>query len=143
MKYKIGQIAEKLGLTAHTLRFYDKEGLLPFVKKNSAGFRVFDENDVDWLIVIECLKATGMPLKNIKKYIDLCQVGDETLKVRLEMFQEQKKQIEKQMIELQQYMEKINFKIAYYTEAVKYGSSDVYERNKWLAQERERIFKHK
>ena len=133
MKYKIGQIAEKLGLTAHTLRFYDKEGLLPFVKKNSAGFRVFDENDVDWLIVIECLKATGMPLKNIKKYIDLCQVGDETLKVRLEMFQEQKKQIEKQMIELQQYMEKINFKIAYYTEAVKYGSSDVYERNKWLA----------
>ena len=52
MVYKIGQVAKKLGISAHTLRFYDKEGLLPNVKKNSAGIRVFNEADLDWLLII-------------------------------------------------------------------------------------------
>ena len=63
MRYSIGQVAKKLGLTAHTLRYYDKEGLLPFVRKGSSGARVFEDEDVDWLIIIECLKGTGMQLK--------------------------------------------------------------------------------
>lgn len=66
MRYSIGQVAKKLGLTAHTLRYYDKEGLLPFVRKGSSGARVFEDEDVDWLIIIECLKGTGMQLKDIK-----------------------------------------------------------------------------
>lgn len=70
MRYSIGQVAKKLGLTAHTLRYYDKEGLLPFVRKGSSGARVFEDEDVDWLIIIECLKGTGMQLKDIKKYLD-------------------------------------------------------------------------
>ena len=108
MRYSIGQVAKKLGLTAHTLRYYDKEGLLPFVRKGSSGARVFEDEDVDWLIIIECLKGTGMQLKDIKKY-----------------------------------MEKIDFKIAYYTEAVANGSVDIYKRNKCLAAARERLFGHK
>ena len=79
MRYSIGQVAKKLGLTAHTLRYYDKEGLLPFVRKGSSGARVFEDEDVDWLIIIECLKGTGMQLKDIKKYMDLCQQGDATV----------------------------------------------------------------
>ena len=64
MRYSIGQVAQKMGLTAHTLRYYDKEGLLPFVKKNSSGLRMFSDEDIDWLVVIECLKGTGMQLKD-------------------------------------------------------------------------------
>ena len=83
------QVAKKLGLTAHTLRYYDKEGLLPFVRKGSSGARVFEDEDVDWLIIIECLKGTGMQLKDIKKYMDLCQQGDATVGERLELFKRQ------------------------------------------------------
>ncbi len=143
MRYSIGQVAKKLGLTTHTIRYYDKEGLLPFIRKGSSGARVFEEDDVDWLIIVECLKGTGMPLKEIKKYIQLCQQGDETLQTRFEMFQKQKVKIEEQMSTLQKYMEKINFKIAYYGDAVKHGTDDIYTRNKWLAAERERLFGHK
>lgn len=143
MRYSIGQVAKKLGLTAHTLRYYDKEGLLPFVKKGSAGARVFEDDDIDWLLILECLKGTGMHLKDIKRYMDLCQIGDSTLQERLQMFQSQKVKIEEQMAQLVQYMEKIDFKIAYYKEAVKNGSIDIYERNKCLADAKKRIFGHK
>lgn len=143
MRYTIGQVAKKLGLTAHTLRYYDKEGLLPFVKKGSSGARVFEDDDIDWLLILDCLKGTGMHLKDIKKYMDLCQIGDSTLRERLQMFEEQKIKIEEQLQQLSQYMEKIDFKIAYYKEAVKNGSVDIYERNKCLADAKKRIFGHK
>lgn len=143
MRYTIGQVAKKLGITAHTLRYYDKEGLLPFVKKGSFGARVFSDDDVDWLIILECLKGTGMRLKDIKKYMDLCQIGDSTLQKRLELFLKQKERVEEQILLFKQYMEKIDFKIAYYEEAVKHGSINIYKRNKCLAKERERLFGHK
>ena len=141
MRYSIGQVAKKMGLTAHTLRYYDKEGLLPFVKKNSSGLRMFSDEDIDWLVVIECLKGTGMQLKDIKQYIDWCQEGDATIGRRLEMFKRQKAKLEEQLRQLQQYMEKINYKIAYYTEAAAKGSVDQAQKNKNLAADRERIFR--
>lgn len=141
MVYKIGQVAKKLGISTYTLRFYDKEGLLPNVKKNSAGIRVFNEADLDWLLIIECLKGTGMPLRNIKEYLYLCQKGDETLGIRLQMFKKQKELLKEQMEQLKQYMDKINFKISYYTEAVKHGSIDVYKYNECLSEARKKIFK--
>ncbi len=140
MNYSIGQAAKKMGLTAHTLRYYEKEGLLPFVKKTSSGLRIFSEEDIGWLQMIECLKGTGMPLKGIKQYIDWFIEGDSTLQKRLDMFKQQKIKIEEQMRELKKHMEKINYKIAYYTEMVENGSDGVFERNKELAKERARLF---
>ena len=89
MSYSIGEAAKMVGLTAHTLRFYDKEGLLPFVRKTSSGLRAFTESDIEWLKIIECLKGTGLPLKQIKQYIDWCMEGDATIPQRLNMFIEQ------------------------------------------------------
>lgn len=143
MRYSIGQVAKKLGITAHTLRYYDKEGLLPSVKKGSSGARVFEDEDVDWLVILECLKATGMRLKDIKTYIKLCQQGDATLQERLNLFKQQKAKLEEQQERLRHYQEKIDFKIAYYVEAVANGSVDIYKRNKCLAAERQRLFGHK
>lgn len=143
MRYSIGQVAKKLGLTAHTLRYYNKEGLLPYVKKGSSGARVFDDEDIDWLIIVECLKGTGMKLKDIKKYINLCQEGDSTVGMRLELFRQQKKQLEEKLKQLQGYMEKIDFKIAYYAEAVANGGVDECKKNKCLMAEKERLFGHK
>ena len=121
MGYTIGQVAKKMGLTAHTLRYYEKEGLLPFIKKNGSGLRVFSDNDIGWLELIECLKGTGMSLKGIKQYIDWYIEGDSTLEKRLEMFKQQKINLEEQMLQLQKHMEKINYKIAYYSEIIANG----------------------
>ncbi len=122
MGYSIGQAAKKTGLTTHTLRYYEKEGLLPFVRKNSSGLRVFSDDDIGWLELIECLKGVGMSLKDIRQYIDWNREGDGTLELRLNMFKQQKQNLENQLRQLQKYMEKINYKINLYTEAVKLGS---------------------
>ena len=69
MTYTVGQMAKMLGLAGSTLRYYDKEGLLPFVERSSGGIRMFREKDYEWLQIIECLKKAGMSIKDIKKYI--------------------------------------------------------------------------
>lgn len=122
MGYSIGQVAKKTGLSVHTLRYYEKEGLLPFVRKNSSGLRGFSDSDLGWLELIECLKATGLHLKGIKQYIDWYIEGDSTLQLRLDMFRQQKIRIEEQMAELQKHMNKINYKIELYTKAVAAGT---------------------
>ena len=122
MGYSIGQVAKKTNLSTYTLRYYEKEGLLPFVKKNSSGLRVFSDNDLNWLSMIECLKETGMPLKGIKQYLDWFVEGDSTLVKRLDMFKQQKIRIEEQIAMLQKNMNRINYKIELYEQAVAKGS---------------------
>lgn len=122
MYYSIGQVAAQTGLTVHTLRYYEKEGLLPFVRKSSSGLRMFSDNDLAWLSIIECLKETGMPLKGIKQYIDWFREGDATLPQRLEMFKQQQVKVLTQIEQFQKYLQKIDYKVRLYEEAVKQGS---------------------
>lgn len=129
MGYTIAQAAERMGLTAHTLRYYEKEGLLPFVERNAQGNRDFKESDFEWLDVISCLKSSGMPIKNIKAFIDWCLQGDGTLEKRLNVFLEHKKVVEAKMEELQKHMDKINYKIWYYETAIKAGTEAIHEKN--------------
>jgi DNA-binding transcriptional MerR regulator len=128
MPLTISKVAEKTGLTAHTLRYYDKEGLLPFVDKSASGTRVFKESDFEWLAVIECLKQTGMQLKDIKQYIDWCMDGDSTLRRRYDMFVERKAEAERQIAALQKALEKINYKCWYYETALAAGTVKVHEK---------------
>ncbi|KPU45620.1 HTH-type transcriptional regulator AdhR [Oxobacter pfennigii] len=114
MGYTIKQAAKKAGLTIHTLRYYDKEGLLPFIKRDNSGNRFFTENDMEWLEVICCLKNTGMSIKQIKKYVQWCFVGDETLEARRQMLIEHRKEVMKQINELKQNLKKIDYKITHY-----------------------------
>lgn len=87
----IGEIAKKLNIPVHTLRYYDNEGLLMFVERDSAGRRDFKETDVIMLNTILCLKSIGIPLKDIKQYVEWCTEGAVTLEERYNMFLEQKK----------------------------------------------------
>ncbi len=117
MEYTISQAAEKMHLTAHTLRYYDKEGLLPFVTRTDGGIRHFTDSDVEWLSVICCLKGTGMPVKKIKEYIDLCMQGDETLEARRQIFIKQREEVLNKINQLTRYLEKVDYKIKHYDEA--------------------------
>lgn len=78
MSYSIKQVADMMGVTTSTLRYYDQEGLLPDVERKN-GIRVFEDKDFKWLRVLNCLKNTNMPIKKIKEYCDLAQKGDSTL----------------------------------------------------------------
>ena len=125
MLYTVGEMARLLGIAPSTLRYYDQEGWLPFVERSSNGIRVFKDADFEWLQIIECLKKTGMPLKNIKEFILMAMQGDETIDDRLELIIKQQKAVKKQIDELQETLNTLNFKRWYYETAKKEGSTAV------------------
>lgn len=139
--YSIGEVAQRTGLTTYTLRYYEKEGLLPRIHKNMSGARRFNDHDLECLDVLECLKSTGLPLKEIKLYMELRQKGDITLKDRLQIFLRQKKRLEEQFQALNESMDKINFKIKYCEAAMEVGEDKVFEKNSELEAECKRLFK--
>ena len=124
MMYTVGEMAKLLNIPGSTLRYYDKEGLLPFVERSSGGIRMFQEKDYEWLKVISCLKKAGMSLKDIREYINLAMQGDDTIDERLALFEKQRKNLEAQMAELQHTMDVLNFKCWYYEQAIQDGSED-------------------
>jgi DNA-binding transcriptional MerR regulator len=128
--YSISEVAKELNLTVYTLRYYDKEGLMPFVERTASGTRLFKESDIDALKVIECLKSTGMPIKEIKNFIEWCSDGDSTLQQRYDMFLERKASVEAQMEELKKTMELIEHKCSYYETALDAGTEDIHKNDK-------------
>ena len=75
--YTIGEVSKMMNISVSTLRYYDSVGLLINVSRNESGNRVFDSKDINSLILIECLKASGMKIKEIKEIIDLCLLGND------------------------------------------------------------------
>ncbi|MBG9449247.1 MerR family transcriptional regulator [Cytobacillus firmus] len=128
--YTISEVAKELDLTVYTLRYYDKEGLMPFVERTPSGNRLFKESDLSALKVIECLKATGMPIKEIKNFIDWCSEGDATLQQRYDMFLDRKAIAEAQMEELRKTMEVIEHKCLYYKTALEAGTENIHKEDK-------------
>ncbi len=126
MTYSIGEMAKILGVNPSTLRYYDKEGLLPFISRTDGGIRVFKENDMEWLKLIECLKKTNMPIKEIKRFIDLYEEGDHTAAQRLEIIRNQKESVEAQIKQLQSTLEVLEYKNWFYETAVRLGTCDIY-----------------
>lgn len=127
MEYSISQAAERFGITAHTLRFYDKEGLLPFVDRGAGGKRIFKDGDLGWLQIIECLKDTGMPIKEIRGYLELCMKGDKTLQRRLEIMREHKKFMQEKLALIKRHMKKIDYKLWYYETAIAAGTESIHK----------------
>ncbi|MDO5387901.1 MAG: MerR family transcriptional regulator [Clostridia bacterium] len=125
MLYTVGEMSKMLEIPTSTLRYYDKEGLLPFVERSKSGIRMFKEADYEWLQVINCLKKAGMSLKDIKNYIYMAMEGDKTIDERLSLFQKQKKAIEDQISELQETLNIVNFKCWYYEKAKEAGTTSV------------------
>lgn len=122
--YTIGEMAKKLNIATSTLRYYDKEGLLPFVDRTTGNMRRFDEADFRSLALIECLKATGMPIKDIKRFVDWCIAGDATIENRRQMFYERKRAVEEEMARMQRTLDTVTYKCWYYDMACQLGSTE-------------------
>ncbi|MFF2089221.1 MerR family transcriptional regulator [Paenibacillus sp. NPDC058174] len=114
MKISIGEAAERLGCPAHTIRYYEKEGLLPFIQRDEQGNRFFVQSDLDWIRLLTCFRATGMKVVDLKKIVDLALEGDETIPQRKAILREHQKELQKKQIELDQAFAAINYKINMY-----------------------------
>ena len=112
MVYTVGEMAKLLDIPASTLRYYDKEGLLPFVERSSGGIRLFRESDFEWLQVIGCMKKAGMSIRDIRQYIQLAMQGDDTIDTRLQMFHHQRQVLLDQIREMQHTLETVEYKAA-------------------------------
>jgi DNA-binding transcriptional MerR regulator len=119
MNYTIGQVAKLNSLTISQLRYYDKQGLLPFLKRTESGDRIFDEDALKFIDMILCLKNTGMPIKKIKQFVDWSMDGEETLQKRLELMEQQEKNVLGQIKETEENLKKIQRKIAKYELEIK------------------------
>lgn len=126
MLYTVGEMAKKFNIAPSTLRFYDKEGLLPFVERSSGGIRMFKESDMGWLTIIDCLKQTGMPIKNIKEFINWCMKGDSTIQQRLDLIDTQRDAVHKQIKDLQEMLHILEYKHWYYETAKQASTCDVH-----------------
>lgn len=122
MVYTVGEKARLLGVPASTLRYYDKEGLLPFVERSSGGIRMFKESDIEWLKVIGCMKKAGMSIKDIKLYIELAMKGNDTIDARLDMFRKQREVLKTQLEELRHTLNVVEYKCWFYETAKELGS---------------------
>lgn len=114
--YSIGEVSELFHLPVSTLRYYDRQHLIPNLEKSN-GIRRFSRQNVESLRVIECLKTSGMEIRDIARFMELCEEGNDSLEERLQMFENRKQALQAEIGRLQTQMNMIDFKCWYYQTA--------------------------
>ncbi len=121
--YTIGQVAEMFDLPISTLRYYDKQGLFPQLMRES-GIRKFSDNEIEALRVIECLKKSGLEIKDIKLFMDWCAEGSVTYSNRFELIHKQKERVETEIRQLHKTLDMLRYKCWYYSQAMEDGNEE-------------------
>ena len=124
--YTVKEAAEKMDISEHTLRFWAKSGFFPFIKRNKNNIRLFSDDDLDWIKIVKCLRSVGTENKDIKKYIDLCIVGDSTINERYKIIQTTKAKALKQLKDLNQQIEVLKYKEKFYENLIKNNLEDTW-----------------
>ena len=130
--YSIHEVSEKTGLSSHTLRYYEKEGLISGVERSQGGFRQYSDEDLECQGLIRCLKNTGMSLQEIQRFVSLTREGEQTLAERVELLRECRENVVRRMAELQKNLDKINWKLNFFS-----GKLHTYEEKKRSAEKQE------
>lgn len=124
--YTIKEVAEKMDISEHTLRFWAKSGFFPFVKRNQNNIRQFSDNDLEWVRIVKCLRSVGTENKAIKRYIDLCIVGDSTIEERYKIILGTKEKALMQMDELKKQLAILEYKENFYKNLIKNNLKDTW-----------------
>ena len=122
--YTVKEVAAEVGESEHTIRYYCKEGLFPFITRDKNNVRKFSEADLEGVRIVLCLRVTGMPLSEIRRYMELCAQGKSTLTERLEIIRKQKENAYRQMAELQKRIDRLEWKEQHYAELIQSGTED-------------------
>lgn len=124
MHYTIKEVADKLDISEHTLRFWAKSGFFPFITRDKNNIRLFSENDLNWVRIVKCLRSVGTENKAIKRYIDLCIIGDSTIKERYQIILDTKKKAYEQMEELKKQIDLLDYRESFYKNLIKNNLED-------------------
>lgn len=135
--YTIKEVAKIMDVSEHTLRFWAKNGLFPEIKRDQNNVRLFNDNDLEWVKIVKCLRKVGTDNKSIKRYIDLCLVGDSTLKERYQIILDTKAKALNQMQDLKNQLEVLDYKQAFYENLIKNNLSDPWNPANKIQQEKE------
>ena len=122
--YTIKEVAQKTDVSEHTLRFWAKSGFFPFLKRNQNNIRLFSEDDIAWVKIVKCLRSVGTENKAIKRYIDLCIMGDSTIPERYKIIQETKQKAKQQMRELKKQLDMLDYKEKFYQNLIENNLKD-------------------
>jgi DNA-binding transcriptional MerR regulator len=112
----IQRAAAETGLSADTLRYYERIGILPGIARSESGHRRFSEGDLGWIRLVQCLRATGMSIEDLHRYAELMQKGDSTAPERLRLLEDHRQRIKHEIVELATALELVERKIAGYAE---------------------------
>lgn len=112
----IAEVSKKFGLTADTLRYYERIGLIPPVKRSSSGIRTYDATDCNWVEFIKCMRGVGIPVEMLIEYVDMFNQGADTIGARKELLVEQRQQLALKIVEMQAVLERLDNKIDGYEE---------------------------
>ena len=114
-EYTIDEAAELMGLTKHTLRYYEREGLLPSISKAANGHRRYTDDDLGWVRFLQLLRATGMPIREMKEFIRITHAGDHTIPQRVEVLERYREALRARMAEDRDHLQRLDAKIDYYS----------------------------
>ena len=117
----IKEICEKYDITPDTLRYYERVGVIPEVHRTKGGIRDFTDEDIAWVENAICMRSAGVPVEMLIEYVRLYQEGDGTFQARRDILAEARGEIQKQLDKYQATMDRINYKISRYDEAIKTG----------------------
>lgn len=129
--YTVKEAALITGLTIHTVRFYTDKGLVPSVQRNKDNIRLFDEESINWLYGAKCLKKTGMPIKVIKMYVDLCLEGDSTVPQRCALMMEYREASLVQLEEAKRLVAHLEQKAVQYQDILEQRIPDITNPRNW------------
>lgn len=116
--YTIDEAAERTGLSKHTLRYYEREGLLPPIAKASSGHRRYTDDDIGWVRMLQLLRATGMPIREAKEFVTLTWAGDHTIPQRVEVLTKYRAALVERMALDVEHLAALNRKIGYYEDVL-------------------------
>ncbi|MBT3151331.1 MerR family transcriptional regulator [Streptomyces sp. CHD11] len=115
--YTISEVAALTGLTAHTLRWYERIGLMPHIDRSHTGQRRYSNRDLDWLALVGKLRLTGMPVADMVRYAEMVRSGDHTYTERFELLQQTREDVLSRIAELQGTLAVLDRKISFYADA--------------------------
>jgi DNA-binding transcriptional MerR regulator len=121
MTRTIQRAAAETGVSRDTLRYYERIGILPGIERSKSGHRRFSDEDMGWIKLVQCLRATGMPIEDLHRYAELMQQGDSTAAERLRLLQDHRRRIKADMQELSIALELVERKISGYDEVLAHG----------------------
>ncbi|SIQ91776.1 MerR family transcriptional regulator [Halanaerobium kushneri] len=131
---QISEVSERFDLTKDTLRYYERIGLIPEIRRNSSGNRDYREEDCGWIAFIKCMRSAGLHIDTLKEYIELYRQGDSTVKARKELLTKERDKLADKIDELQETLERLDYKINVYEKEILDAEEDLMSREEFMAE---------